>query len=182
MLPAIFLDRDGVIIANQANYVRSWEDIQILPGALAALVRLNQTSFKIIIVTNQSAIGRGLITLQTAEDINQHLVAEIKHAGARLDAIYMCPHQPSDGCSCRKPQPGLILMAAQDLSIDLRHSSLIGDALDDLRAGRAAGVGEVALVLTGRGAQQVLTPEAENLRPFRTFINLAEAVDQLLSK
>jgi len=180
MLPAVFLDRDGVIIENRVDYIRTWEDVQILPGGMAALSRLNKTNFKIVIVTNQSAIGRGLITQQIAEDINLRLMAEVKLAGARLDAIYMCPHKPEDCCSCRKPRPGLILQAAHDLSIDLERSFLIGDALDDLRAGRAAGVKEVVLVLTGRGAQQFLSPEADQLKPFLSFNNLADAIDQLL--
>ena len=180
MLPAVFLDRDGVIIENRADYILSWNDVQILPGALAALSRLSDTNFKIVIATNQSAIGRGLLTMQIAEDINERLASEIQLAGARLDAIYMCPHKPEDRCPCRKPQPGLILQAAQALSIDLKHSFLIGDAIDDLRAGRAAGVGEVALVFTGRGAQQFASPEAEQLKPFRTFNDLSDAIDQIL--
>jgi D-glycero-D-manno-heptose 1,7-bisphosphate phosphatase len=154
MQPAIFLDRDGVIIENRARYVRSWADVQIFPQALAALAGLSQWPHKIVIVTNQSAVGRGLISLGTAQAINERLVQEIGRSGGRIDAVFMCPHAPADGCDCRKPRPGLLLQAQETLRLDLPRSVMIGDALSDLTAARAAAVGHVALVRTGRGASQ----------------------------
>ena len=106
MNPAVFLDRDGVIIQNCKNYVRDWKDVEFLPNALKALKQLSQTQYKIIIVTNQSAIGRGIITMVQAEAINQRIIEEITLAGGRVDGLFICPHAPEDHCFCRKPQPG----------------------------------------------------------------------------
>ncbi|NMC12415.1 MAG: HAD family hydrolase [Chloroflexi bacterium] len=176
MYPAIFLDRDGVIIENRLNYVLRWEDVDIFPQALQALARIRFCSYKIIIVTNQSAIGRGLITLEAAWEINNRLLCEVQKAGGRIDRIFMCPHTPDDHCSCRKPQPGLILKAARDLHLDLNHSIIIGDTLNDLAAGEAAGLQSTILVQTGLGATQLALPEAKTLRPFKVYATLAEAL------
>jgi D-glycero-D-manno-heptose 1,7-bisphosphate phosphatase len=180
MVPALLLDRDGVIIENRENYVRSWEDVDLFAQALSALRRAACTPYKIVIVTNQSAIGRGLLSQEQAAEINGRLVAEIVKAGGRVDGIFICPHTPADGCACRKPRPGLILQAAGALSLDLNRSILIGDALSDLQAGHAAGVGQVALVRTGRGAEQAQSPEAARLPVFPVFDTLSEAVEALL--
>ena len=154
MVPAIFLDRDGVIIENRPNYVRSWDDVFIYPQVLDVLARLSLSDYRIVIVTNQSVVGRGLISLEQAEKINQQLVKVIEKAGGRIDGVFMCPHHPDEGCVCRKPKPGLLLKAAKSLSLDLSTSILIGDALSDLEAGKAAGVSKLVLVRTGRGATQ----------------------------
>jgi D-glycero-D-manno-heptose 1,7-bisphosphate phosphatase len=179
MLPAIFLDRDGVIIENHPNYVRSWDEVVIYPQALDALVKLNSSPYKIIIVTNQSAVGRGIIPLETAWDINRRLVEVIQKAGGRVDGVFMCPHAPDEGCDCRKPKPGLFFQAARDLSIDLQRSVMIGDALSDLLAGQAAGIPRTALVLTGRGTEQTEFPLPPGLEPYQVFENLAEALEDL---
>jgi D-glycero-D-manno-heptose 1,7-bisphosphate phosphatase len=154
MNPAVFLDRDGVIIQNRENYVRSWKDVEFLPSSLQALKQLSQSSYKIIIITNQSAIGRGIITMEQVEAINQRIIDEITHFGGRVDGLFICPHTPEDHCSCRKPLPGLILQAAATLSIDLPSSVMIGDALTDIQAGSAAGIKTLILVKTGRGQEQ----------------------------
>ncbi len=151
--PAVFLDRDGVIIANRDDYIKSWREVEFLPGAIAALRRLSQSNFAIVVVTNQSAIGRGIISLQQANDINRRVMAEIKAQGGRIDACYVCPHHPNDRCGCRKPAPGLLLRASQELELDLPESYMVGDAITDLQAARAAGVQGI-LVRTGRGEHQ----------------------------
>jgi D-glycero-D-manno-heptose 1,7-bisphosphate phosphatase len=180
MHPALFLDRDGVIIENRQHYVRSWEDVEIFDQALGALARAALTPYQIVIVTNQSAVGRGIISIETAEDINRRLIQEIEKAGGRIDGVFLCPHAPQEHCTCRKPQPGLILQAAQALSIDLDRSILVGDALSDLQAGLAAGVGKVALVRTGRGAKEARSPDTARMAPFPTFDSLASALAVLL--
>lgn len=182
MDPAVFLDRDGVIIENRENYVRSWSDVAFFPEALTALRDFRDEPFRIVLVTNQSAVGRGLITLQVAEELNQRVMAAIRQAGGRVDGTWMCPHAPQDGCTCRKPQPGLLLQAAQALNLDLRQSYMIGDALSDLQAGRAAGVREAILVRTGRGQRQEYLPEAALLQPFCVFDSLAKALDHITSQ
>ncbi|PID86748.1 MAG: D-glycero-beta-D-manno-heptose-1,7-bisphosphate 7-phosphatase [Chloroflexi bacterium] len=179
MKPAIFLDRDGVIIENQANYVRSWADVSIFPQALKALASLSKLPYSIVIVTNQSAIGRGIISQEQAEKINSRLINEITKAGGRIDAVYMCPHAPQTECSCRKPKPGLLLQAAKHLSLDLQHSLIIGDALSDLKAGQLAGLKSSILVLTGRGFAQAQLKEAQTLLPFSTYNSLFDAYTDL---
>ena len=178
--PAVFLDRDGVIIKNRENYVRSWADVAIYPQALSVLARLREFPYKIVIVTNQSVVGRGGISLAAAKAINERLVAEIVKAGGRIDGVFMCPHAPQDGCDCRKPRPGLLFQAAQALAIDLSSSWMIGDALTDVMAGRAAGVERTALVLTGHGEAQVEWPEADHIGPFTVHADLSAALDNLL--
>jgi len=174
--PAVFLDRDGVLIENRDEYVLSWADVVILPGALEALAKASRSSYKIVIVTNQSAIGRGLISRSMAEEINHQLLKKIKAAGGRVDGVFMCPHRPEDSCTCRKPQPGLLFQAAQALSLDLSRSILIGDALSDITAGQAAGIAQTILVQTGRGKSQVLRAEAGHLKPFLVYGTLADAL------
>jgi D-glycero-D-manno-heptose 1,7-bisphosphate phosphatase len=181
LYPALLLDRDGVLIENREDYVLSWADVEIYPGALEALARASRSPYKIVIVTNQSAIGRGLISLQKAEEINQQLLKKIKAAGGRVDGVFMCPHAPEDGCTCRKPQPGLLFQAAQALSLDLSRSILIGDALSDIRAGQAAGISQTILVRTGRGRSQALKAEAEHLNPFLIYDTLAVALADLIN-
>lgn len=182
MEPAIFLDRDGVIIENRDEYVRSWSDVEFFPAALAALRKFSSSPFRIILVTNQSAVGRGLITLQAAEDLNRRVTAVVEQAGGRVDGTWMCPHAPQENCACRKPRPGLLLQAAGALNLDLANSYMIGDALSDLQAGRAAGVREAMLVRTGRGRRQANLPEAARLQPFPIFDSLAEALDHISSQ
>ena len=178
--PTIFLDRDGVIIENRANYVRSWDEVEIYPQALAALAVPGLKSYKVIIVTNQSPIGRGLLTHKQVDRINLRLASEIEAAGGKVDAVYVCPHHPNAGCECRKPRPGMLLQAAQDHEIDLARSIMIGDALSDLQAGLAAGVGKVALVRTGRGAEQENSSEAAKMSPFLVFDDLSQALFTLI--
>lgn len=180
MYPAIFLDRDGVIIENRTNYVRTWDDVEIYPHSLTALAKIRHRPYKIVIITNQSAIGRGIIDNETADKINQRLLEKILSAGGRIDGVFMCPHDPQDQCQCRKPEPGLIYQAVEELNLDLEHSLLIGDALTDLQAGIIAGVGQIALVCTGRGKAQATLPETRHMKSFPIFNDLAEALTALV--
>lgn len=177
--PAIFLDRDGVVNENREDYVRSWADVEVFSQALEALIAARSSEFSIVLVTNQSAAGRGYVTRETAEAINNRLLAYIRDAGGRVDAVYMCPHGPEDGCSCRKPLPGLLLQAAEDLDLDLGRSVMIGDALTDIQAGRAAGVGRTIMVRTGRGRRQEELLPAVEKGSFNVFDDLREAFNFL---
>ena len=181
MYPALFLDRDGVIIENRANYVRSWADVEIYPQALDALTLLKDSPYKIIMVTNQSGVGQGLFSLEAAQQINEQLVGVIEAANGRIDATYLCPHAPWTGCPCRKPQPGMLLQAAQEHNLDLSHSIMIGDALTDLEAGLSAGVAQTILLRTGRGEEQNQLPEAGDYTPINLQKDLLTVV-QLLTK
>ena len=177
MFRAIFLDRDGVLIENRSEYVREWSHVKIFPGALKALSHLH--GYKIVIVTNQSAVGRGLISLEIAHEINNQLIKVIKENKAKIDGVFMCPHTPSDQCSCRKPKPGLLLQAAKELSLDLHQSWMIGDAWSDLLAGKAAGVRGGVLLKTGRGNEQLLQPQPDGLADFFVFNDLADALNAI---
>lgn len=181
MHPAIFLDRDGVIIENRRNYVRSWADVEFLPRALAALAKMRSSPYKIVIATNQSAIGRGIISNHLALEINRRVVDEIEKCGGRIDAVFMCPHSPQDECDCRKPKPGLLFQAAEALSLDLSRSVMIGDALSDLMAGQAAGVCRAILLRTGRGEQQARLAKSRSLPPFLIYDTLADALSSLMA-
>jgi D-glycero-D-manno-heptose 1,7-bisphosphate phosphatase len=180
MIPAIFLDRDGVIIENRPAYVRSWADVEIFPLALEALARVKNSGYKIVLITNQAGIGKGLIQPEIAQEINHRLSQEVQKAGGRIDGVFVCPHTPEDGCDCRKPRPGLFFQAEKALSIDLSHSIMIGDTLNDLQAARAAGIEKVALVLTGLGAQQAQYPQDTSLSPFPIYNSISEALAELI--
>ena len=180
MRPALFLDRDGVIIENRADYVLNWPDVSFYPQALTALTQVSRTPYRIVVVTNQSAVGRGLISLETAQEINQRIVEKVEQAGGRIDKVYMCPHAPSEDCDCRKPKPGLFHQAQEELSLDLGQSIMIGDALTDLIAAKAAGIDRLGLVLTGRGAAQALLPEAVQLAPLSIYNHLQASLEKLI--
>ena len=180
MQPAVFLDRDGVIIKNRASYVLTWAEVEFYPEALHALVAISTSPYKIVIVTNQSPVGRGMMTMSTANDINERLVKTIEQHGGRIDGVFICPHAPREKCNCRKPKPGLIHQAAAALTLDLPRSILIGDAYSDLLAGQAAGIHQTALVLTGRGAAQIRKWKPRRLKPFLTFDSLSQALAALV--
>ena len=179
MYPAIFLDRDGVLIENRSDYVRDWSQVTIIPEAIHALSLATARHYKIVIVTNQSAVGRGLMLQATAEQINRRLVDLIRHHGGKVDGVFMCTHKPDDDCSCRKPRPGLLLQAASELSLDLQRSWMIGDAWSDVQAGQRAGVQRTILLRTGRGAEQSLQPCPEDVESHLIFDNLPLAFDAI---
>jgi histidinol-phosphate phosphatase family protein len=180
MSAAIFLDRDGVVIENRSNYVRDWGDVEFIPSAVQALAQNSSCPFQFIFVTNQSAVGRGIISLSTAQAINDRIVAELRENGCRIDGVFMCPHKPEDNCACRKPKPGLLYQAANLLSINLSESLLIGDALTDLRAGSAAGISTLSLVLTGRGKEQLNLMSQTDLVDAYVHLDLYDALNSLL--
>lgn len=176
---AIFVDRDGVVIHNQDEYVRSLQQVKIYPRALQALARAAQAGFKIVMVTNQAGVGKGLYSMETVQEINEHIRCMVEAACGRIDGIYVCPHRSDEDCACRKPKPGLLLQAAEALHIDLSRSFMVGDALSDLQAGQAAGVRQSILVLTGRGrGQRKLAGDAARTLTIRR--SLFEAVQTII--
>lgn len=181
MFPAIFLDRDGVLIENRPDYVREWSQVQTFTEAINALTISAIKNYRIVIVTNQSAVGRGIISLEIANEINHRLVKLIHSNGGQVDGIYMCPHKPDDNCSCRKPKPGLLLQAAKDLSLDLHRSWMIGDAWSDVKAGQAAGVKQTILVKTGRGRAQLAQVRPDNISNNLVIENLTRAIDTIVT-
>ncbi len=136
---AFFLDRDGVINVHRDDYVKSVEEFVLLPDAPRAIRLLNENGWLVVVVTNQSAVGKGIITEDRLREIHAHMLSLLEKEGARVDAIYYCPHRPDDGCPCRKPEPGMLLRAARDLGIDLSRSVMVGDMDTDIEAGKRAG-------------------------------------------
>lgn len=180
MFPAIFIDRDGVIIENRSDYVRNWSQVSVFTEAVRALADSRLKSHKIVIVTNQSAVGRGFISLETAQEINGRIVQTVRNQGGKIDGAYLCPHDPSEGCECRKPRPGLLLRAAGELSLDLKRSWMIGDAWSDIQAGQAAGVRGTIILKTGRGAEQLSLPPPPDTREFLVCNDLSQALEAIL--
>ena len=142
---AVFLDRDGVIIED-VPYLSSTEKIKLISGAAQGIRLLNKLNFKVIIITNQSAVARGLVTEEELSEIHKELIRKLEDQGAKIDALYYCPHHPQGRikqfrkvCVCRKPSPGMILKAAKEYSIDLGSSYMIGDKLSDVQSARKAG-------------------------------------------
>jgi len=178
-LPAIFLDRDGVIIENRVDYVKFWNEVVFLPGALDALRRVGNSEYLQIVVTNQSAVGRGIISLDQAYDINQRVIVMVESSGGRVDASYLCPHHPDDKCACRKPAPGMLQKAKEEFNIDFERSYLIGDAASDIEAAQAVGVQGI-LVLTGRGEHQLKMMKESGLDDYYVAENLGAAIDLIL--
>jgi D-glycero-D-manno-heptose 1,7-bisphosphate phosphatase len=175
----VFLDRDGVINQNQRDYVKSWDEFEFLPGTLASLRRLASTPYAIVVVSNQSAINRGLVSTAEVNAINDRMLREIEEAGGRIDAVYICPHRPDEECDCRKPKPGLLYQAANELDIDLASSYLVGDALSDMEAALAVGCTPF-LVLTGRGREELARAHDSRLTDFVYAPDLAQTVEWIV--
>lgn len=176
---AVFLDRDGVLIANVDTYVRTLADVQFLPGTFEALRRLAATHYAVVLVSNQSAVGRGLMSAEDAYAINDAVVARIAAEGGRVDASFLCLHSPADACDCRKPAPGLLLQAQAELGLSLAQSYLVGDAASDIAAARVAGAYGI-LVRTGRGAIQETLLDPRDRAGTPVVRDLAAAVDRIL--
>lgn len=137
---AVFLDRDGTININRPGCVREISQFKFAPGAVSALKKLSKTDYKIIIVTNQSGIGRGYFKEKDLKKIHQWMLKKLREAGARIDKIYYCPHHPEDNCSCRKPKIEMFLRAVADFNINLSKSWFVGDDDKDVIAGREANI------------------------------------------
>ena len=180
MSTPIFLDRDGVINENREDYVKSLEEFVPLPGAIESIRRLSDHGHPIFVVTNQSAVGRGLLSPQTLEDIHQRMKRLVEEQGGRITAVYVCPHAPWDNCSCRKPKPGLLKQAAADFDLDLEDAILVGDAYRDIEAGNEVGCRTI-LVRSGQGAQEQRANEGHRVQPDYVVGDLREAVSLILS-
>jgi D-glycero-D-manno-heptose 1,7-bisphosphate phosphatase len=153
---AVFIDRDGTM-SDEVGYVNHPTRFRLLPHTAEAIHTLNENGWLVVVITNQSGVARGYFTEDLLREINENMRRELATAGARLDGIYYCPHHPSAGtapyrhdCLCRKPKPGLIHRAADELDIDLGKSWMVGDRYGDVAFARAAKV-KAALVLTGYG-------------------------------
>jgi len=184
---AVFLDRDGTLNVDSA-YPSRYDEISIYPESFEAVRKFNRAGLLAVVVTNQSAIGRGLLTEDELKDIHARLSASFASHDSRLDAFYFCPHHVlaadpryRQECDCRKPNPGLALRAAADLGIDLGSSYMVGDKAEDIIFGiniRAVPV----LVLTGAGRESLEKLREQGLEPAHVAENILKAADWILDR
>jgi D-glycero-D-manno-heptose 1,7-bisphosphate phosphatase len=177
----LFLDRDGTLCVL-VPYIRDPARVELLPGVANALARARAAGWHPVVVTNQSGIARGLMTRAEVDAVHAALDRLLAAHGAAVDGYFICPHHPdhSGACGCRKPAPGLVQTAARVLGLDLRRSALVGDTIEDVQAGAAAGC-RTFLVGTGYGTEQARTRAAELPAETRVVADLAAAVSVLLA-
>lgn len=174
---AIILDRDGVI-NKEVSYLSDPKDFEFIKGSIEALKILKQKGFLLIIITNQAGIARGFFTEETLKAIHHKMIEILKKNNIQLDDIYYCPHHPdfTGLCDCRKPNPGMILKAQQKYNIDLSYSYIVGDTLNDIKAGFAAKC-KTVLVLTGYGKEEF--KKINSIKPDFIYENLLEFAKNL---
>ncbi len=157
MNKAVFLDRDGVITKEPPYYAHKIDQLELIPNSAEAIRLLNESGFKVIVVSNQAGVARGYYQEKDIKIYNNEMKRQLEEKGARIDAIYYCPHHPGAAiekykidCECRKPKPGMLTQAKKILYLNLKHSFLVGDKMSDIEAGYRAGC-KTILVLTGQG-------------------------------
>lgn len=172
----VFLDRDGVINTEPPppGWIMRWEDLEFADGALDALRRLREAGFTVVVVTNQSCVGRGFASREAIQAILDRLVDEVAAAGGEIARVYWCPHVDADGCSCRKPKPGMIAQAAAELGLRPERAFLVGDSESDVQAGRVAGC--TTFLVGPQPDGRAEATEADHV-----VASLAEAVGQILA-
>ncbi len=178
-MSTIFLDRDGVINENRPDYVKSWREFHFLPGSREAIARLTQAGHRLVVCTNQAAVAHGTISLEAVQEIHRKMLASIREVGGRIEHVYFCPHEKEGNCACRKPRPGMLLRAQDELGLEMSGAVLIGDSITDIRAALAAGIHAV-LVLSGLGWEQLSTHAHEAPGPFRIALDLQHAAELIV--
>lgn len=185
---AIFMDRDGTV-CEEMGYVNHLSRSRLLPRSLEAIRLANESGYFVVVATNQSGVARGLFEEEMVRAVHRQLAERAAAGGARIDALYFCPHHPREGvppwrldCDCRKPKPGMLRRAAQEHDIDLSRSWMVGDGFPDIEAGTAAGV-RVVQVLTGYGRGLVEHHQGEfRARPEHTAEDLLDAVRYIVTR
>lgn len=174
----VILDRDGVINQDSDQFIKNTTEWKAIPGSLEAIAKLNHAGYRVVIASNQSGIGRGLLDMGALNAINDKMYRVLAQVGGHIDALFYCPHAAEANCDCRKPKPGMFIDIARRFNVDLAGVPSVGDSLRDLQAAVAAGAKPV-LVLTGKGAKT----EAAGGLPDGTpvFTDLAEAVRHIVA-
>lgn len=179
MTKIVLLDRDGVINYDSEKYVKQIDEWRVIPDSLVAIANLTQAGYKVVVCSNQSGIGRGLFTMEKLNSIHDKMYNMVEQAGGKIAAICFCPHKPEDNCTCRKPQPRLILDICNRFNInDMRQVMLVGDSLRDLEAIASAG-GIPILVKTGKGKKTIAKEKLP--KNTKVFDNLLKASEYILS-
>jgi D-glycero-D-manno-heptose 1,7-bisphosphate phosphatase len=177
--PAVFIDRDGTV-CEEVGYLNHISRFRMFPFVAAALRRLNEAAYPVIVVTNQSGVARGYFPESLVYEVNQRMTQQLSESGARVDAIYYCPHNPSESCNCRKPRTGMLDRAAREHTLDLQRSFMVGDRYADIelaRNARARGI----LVRTGYGEGELVWHATKwPVPPDFVAENLAQAIEWIL--
>lgn len=183
----VFLDRDGTI-NHEVNYLKDVTQFELIDGAARGIKLLNQAGLKVIVITNQAGVARGFLTECQLHTIHQVMFEKLQHHQATIDAVYYCPHHPTEGiepyrreCDCRKPSPGMLTQAAKEIDVDLSRSFVVGDKLSDIAAGYQAGCTTV-LVRTGYGNEISQNLSTESLQPDFVAANLLEASEWIVTR
>jgi D-glycero-D-manno-heptose 1,7-bisphosphate phosphatase len=174
----VVLDRDGVINFDSEDYIKTANEWLPIPGSLEAIAALTAAAFVVVVVSNQSGIGRGLFTEDELLSINRKMLQAVENTGGVISRIYHCPHHPDENCNCRKPKPGMLQNLASDFGIALTSVPVIGDKTSDLEMARAVGARPI-LVLTGYGQT---TRKASTDGSIEIFADLAEAAEALIAE
>jgi len=184
ILKLIILGRDGILNEFREDHIKAPEEWVAVPGALEAVSRLNHAGWHVVVATNQSGIGRGMIDMTAVNAVHAHMLRSLQALGGRMDAVFFCPHTPEDHCDCRKPLPGMALDIGRRYGVDLRLVPMVGDTLRDLQAAQAAGC-EPHLVRSGRAAALSAAEVAELIAQVPgTFVHqdLGELATHLLER
>ncbi len=179
MRPAVFFDRDGTLVVDR-GYMSAPEQVELWEGAATALQQLHSAGYLLVVITNQSGIGRGLVTEAEAELVAERFRALLAEKGVLLDGVYFCPHAPQANCLCRKPHPTLLRQAATDLGIDLEHSFMVGDKITDCEAGKAAGCRSI--LFAPQGGTVFEKQDCPVARNFEEVLRMIERSNDLLIK
>jgi len=171
-----------VINRDSPEYIKSWAEFHFLPRSIAALKILKQNLFKTFIVSNQSAINRGMISLSGLNHIHSKMKAEIEAGGGSIQDIFFCPHIPQNHCSCRKPKPGLLFSAQKKYQLTLSNAYLVGDSAKDIECATHAGCGSAILVKTGDFTEAKRTLSEKNIAPAYIARDLFDAVDWIIQR
>jgi heptosyltransferase-2 len=176
----VFLDRDGTLNYD-SGYLKSAAELRLLPDVAAALARLKTAGARLVVVTNQSGISRGFLTLKDLETIHARLQGMLEQEDAALDAIYFCPHHPDDGCRCRKPGTAMVERAISELQLDLKRSYVVGNHLRDVQLARNVGAKAILLASGEVGAQALNALKVEQAEPDVIVASMTGAVDWILA-
>ncbi len=174
----VILDRDGVINQDSDQFIKNTTEWKPIPGSLEAIAKLNHAGYRVVVASNQSGIGRGLLDMGALNAINDKMYRVLAQVGGHIDALFYCPHAAEANCDCRKPKPGMFIDIAQRFNVDLAGVPSVGDSLRDMQAAATAGA-QPMLVLTGKGSKTRAGSGLPDGTP--VFADLAEAVRHIVA-
>ena len=174
----VILDRDGVINQDSDQFIKNTMEWEPIPGSLEAIAKLNHAGYRVVVASNQSGIGRGLLDMGALNAINDKMYRVLAQVGGRIDALFYCPHSAEANCDCRKPKAGMFIDISQRFNVDLAGVPSVGDSLRDLQAAASVGA-QPMLVLTGKGTKTQTTGGLPEGTP--VFADLAEAVRHIVA-